>query len=1029
MKYEEFLSDLLRHTKRRVKLMELGAGVVTFFAALVALVTAAVVLDHTVTLPRLARWAVLVALDGAVVVALVLAAGFLLRRLSDLYAARLIERNYPQFRNTLISYLEARNLPDVPAGIKAFIEEQATEKAVNVNPDVVVSPRRLVVGAYALLAAILVFFFYALLSPKSVTVALRRIWEPAAHIAPATATRIVEVEPGSTAALIGSDLPVRVDLRGVLPERVVLRWSREQELWEGLQLEPTNGGRRWQTTLADLEYDLYYYIEAGDARSRVFRLLVVPTPLVTAIQTHYRFPAYSGLAERVTYRGDVETLEGTVITVRAHTNTTLARARLLLNDRPLPAAVLRPQPGQEPGDTVEASFTVSRTGYYSIRLEDPYGFTNPDPPRYEVLSRYDQPPTIRILEPQRDVRIPLAEPLRIRFEAADDLGLASLEFHYKVPGESQVRALPLPLPARTRELTSEVTVRLDRLGIQPGQSLATYLQATDTFPQTPHVARSDTLVVLVPLPEELTEAYAQAPPTAPSESASPQEGPQPQEQPPTEAVPGEPGPQPAEGDRQDEPSEPTLEQLIARDWPVIQTIRRHLEGESRDQAPAEQVPPGPQGPPADEAQAGPSREPAQAQAPSGEAGQPRGQAVGEVPAGAAPREDRATAAAAAPGEPGSGEGQSAAEPGSREGQAGAELGSGGEEPGAGHGERAAAAGTGPGERAEGEADGGEADGGEPSTSSAAAAGGSQQASASEGQAPAEQAAAGQRGSGSEPGEGSAQVGSEAGEAGGQGQSAGESAQAGEGAEGRGEGSQSASGQAGEGAEGRGEGSQSAPGSAEQGAAGQAGPAGSSQAQGSGARSDAAGARSGDAEGTPMSPAPGVRPGGGEGGPGGGGGGGTTGQEAPELQVPSEWASPPASEPDLRVVGPVIDELFDRLLRNDISPELLQDLNWDIQDLAVWVVTYKAKLDQLPQERPDAGVLLGGPLPGGAEPEERVIEMATPTRPVTSTLGDAAAEISPDELRELFQGAKGTVSPEYRQLMEDYYKALSEAAGQ
>ena len=55
MKYEDFLNDLLRQTKRRVKLMELGAGAVIFLASLLSLLTLAVILDHALALtPR--RW-------------------------------------------------------------------------------------------------------------------------------------------------------------------------------------------------------------------------------------------------------------------------------------------------------------------------------------------------------------------------------------------------------------------------------------------------------------------------------------------------------------------------------------------------------------------------------------------------------------------------------------------------------------------------------------------------------------------------------------------------------------------------------------------------------------------------------------------------------------------------------------------------------------------------------------------------------------------------------------------------------------
>ena len=937
MKYEEFLSDLLRQTKRRLKLMELGAGLVIFLAALVTFLTFAVIVDHTLALAKVARWAVLVTLDGTVVVVLLLAAVFVLRRLNDLYAARLIEKHYPDFRNTLISYLETRPLSDIPAGIKAFLEEQATERALDVQPDLVVSPRRLVVGAYALLLAILFFFFYALLTPKSVAVALHRIWEPGADIPPATATRIIDVEPGSAAALIGSDVPVRVDLRGVVPERVTLRWSREQELWDRLELTADKEGRRWETALADVEYDLFYYIEAGDARSPIYHLIVVPTPLVTRLETHYEFPAYSGLPERLTHRGDVDALDGTVITVRAHTNTILARAHLAVNNLDLPAAIHQPELSEEPGDTIEGSFTVRRTGSFQIHLEDPYGFTNPEPPRYEILCRYDQSPTVRILEPEHGARVPLGEPLHIRFEASDDLGLAGLEFRYKIPGQEEEKGEVLPLPANLKEVRSEVTVHLDRLGLEPGHSLACYLQATDTFPDKPHVGRSDTLVVLVPSLEEATELYARVEPAEPE--PPPSEPAELEEQRVIEAVPavaGEVDIQPADEDQ--EPLEPTLEELVARDFVIIDTIRRHLEEEAQAQALAErpEQQPEPTQPVVVAQAAGPveGQDRAQTTGP----GEPAGQAVGQEPVSGAAQ--RAAADASLPAQ---------------------DRGPAGDEPGAGHGETPAAEGAGPGEPAGGEPRAGEG-GDEPQPGVA-------EPSAPGGEAAAREAEARE----GQPGEGLTE-------------------------------------------------------------AGQAGPATSSQAQGSGAQSaggggqgESASPRVGDDRGETLTPGP-LEPGEGDGtSPGGGGGGGRSGEEAPELQARPDLEQPTVHPEDLEVVGQIIEELFHRLLRNQIDPELLEDLNWDVQDLAAWVVTYKAKLDQLPKEKTDAGVALGEALSGLPPPEERVIEMGSPVKPVTPTVGDEVIDFSPDEIRELLQATKGTLSPEYRQLLEDYYKALSDAS--
>jgi hypothetical protein len=49
--------------------------------------------------------------------------------------------------------------------------------------------------------------------------------------------------------------------------------------------------------------------------------------------------------------------------------------------------------------------------------------------------------------------------------------------------------------------------------------------------------------------------------------------------------------------------------------------------------------------------------------------------------------------------------------------------------------------------------------------------------------------------------------------------------------------------------------------------------------------------------------------------------------------------------------------------------------------------------------------------------------------VKPIVGEGTPSISPDEIAHLLQGAKGTVSPEYRTLLEDYYKALADTARQ
>jgi len=945
MKRDDLLEDLLRRTRRQLKLMELATGAVVFVTALLAFLTVAVILDHTVALPTVGRWAALATLSGAVAVVMVLAATFLIRRLSDVYIARLIEEHYPTFRNTLISSIETRGIAEIPQGIKEFIQDQASEKAVSVDPDVVISHRQLVLGAYALLFAILFFFTYTVLSPKSIVVSIRRILEPGADIPPPTATVISSVEPGSKAVLVGNSVPVKVDVRGVLPRRASLHWSYQQELWETVELRTENDGRTWETLFPDLQEDLYYRIFAGDAVSPVYHLHVVPTPLVNQLETIYQPPAYSRLPAKVEKRGDVDALAGTVITVRAHTNTTLAKAHLMVNDGRVPAVVHHPQAGEEPGDTIEASFQVTRPGsYYSIHLEDPYGFTNPDPPRYEILCRWDQPPAVHIIEPVGTTRQPLEDPLEVHFEAKDDLGLARLELHYRLSGDAEDRVEELPLPANLREIDTTLTIHLDAMGLEPGQIFAGRLEATDTFPDKPHLGRSANLVVLASTAEEIAQIQARLEAEQEEEKTPPPPAP-----PPVAAAPEEAG-QEVQGEielAEARFGELTIEQMIRRDRDIINTIQRFLRQEV--------LPRGPELP--------------------GEVG---ARPEGEPGVGAALlRDDDATRAAVVARDDG--------EPGD---VAVLGPGDGGEESTA----VAEAPGVGPTARIEGT--GGRQAEGEAGNGSGEQAGNHTEGEGDNG--PGEQAG-GQQGQGQEQG-------AERGQ--GRDQGRGE----GDGDGGRGEGRQNAD--AGQEPQGQGEASD-----------------GQAAAEGQSGRGAGGQGRSAHQDGTPSMPGeltPGIGDSPGE---GGGGGGGVLDHQAPDLKTGSQDTPDDQIGPrDIDVVGNIVEDLYSRLVRNDIDPDMLTELDWSVQELATWVVTYKGKLDALAGDQVDEGFLLTDEAPEQMQVlRERVIEMGSAGPPLKPVVAEGTTALSPDEVKELLERARGTVSPEYRQLLEDYYRGLAETA--
>src|SRR5205807_2307690 len=77
----------------------------------------------------------------------------------------------------------------------------------------------------------------------------------------------------------------------------------------------------WQTTLRNVQQDVLYYLTGGDAESVQYHLDVLAAPMVTAVTLDYDFPPYTGTPKRTQVEGgNVEAIEGTIVTVHAQTN-------------------------------------------------------------------------------------------------------------------------------------------------------------------------------------------------------------------------------------------------------------------------------------------------------------------------------------------------------------------------------------------------------------------------------------------------------------------------------------------------------------------------------------------------------------------------------------------------------------------------------------------------------------------------------------------------------------------------------------
>ncbi len=322
--YEQYIDHQLGRTRARIKMTDILTAGLILVAAAVGVLLLEVVLDHVVGLPLWFRQVVLVfGLAGGGAFATMRIALPLLRRVNGFYAARTIEEADPEFKNSLINYLDLKRRRDeLPKAAMAAIEASAVDHLTKVEVDTVVNQRRLIHVAYGLSGIVVLFCIYAAMTPKSILDSARRAL--LADVVRPTNTRLLHIKPGNDSTLnrvvAGTHVPFTVDVQGTRPKRVVLHFSVDGgKFFAVTDFKPGKFDYApWEVVLPNVQQSLDYYLTGGDAESLRYHLEVLPAPMVTAVALDYDFPAYTGIPRRANVEGgNVEAIEGTLVTVHA----------------------------------------------------------------------------------------------------------------------------------------------------------------------------------------------------------------------------------------------------------------------------------------------------------------------------------------------------------------------------------------------------------------------------------------------------------------------------------------------------------------------------------------------------------------------------------------------------------------------------------------------------------------------------------------------------------------------------------------
>jgi len=478
VKAEELIRRNILRGARHLRFLALSEGALGLALFVGWYLFLEIVLDHIISLSAVARVGLLILLAASTAVIVIGAVALpIIRTVNRLYIAQRVEFAFPDFKNSLVTYVQLEQ-DGGDEGVMRLVAHHAARHFEGVNVAAVLDSTRFVRLGYSFVALVLLVFVYSIVVPKSMFTSFLRSIYPWEAIAAPTRTHIRDVSPGDARIPQGADLAISAVVSGA--KDATIKWSRDKELWQAIPMTTEAG--RWQGLLSHVDADMYYYVAAGDATSPVYGVATLLPPVVESVGIDLAYPSYTALSPRHVDDGNIQAPVDTTVSIAIRSNKTLQSVSLAL-------------PGDGTADLqvndkiATGKFKVTQSGRYSVLLTDSDGLKPNRPVQYDIVASPDLAPRVSIDGPKGGAEVGLDDEVPFQMDAADDYGLTKLVFHFETnAGNADVKNFRLP--EGKREFSQMVALVPRLLGAIPGDMVTYYLEAQDNHDGKPNSAQT-----------------------------------------------------------------------------------------------------------------------------------------------------------------------------------------------------------------------------------------------------------------------------------------------------------------------------------------------------------------------------------------------------------------------------------------------------------------------------------------------------------------------------------------------------------
>lgn len=358
--------------------------------------------------------------------------------------ARRIEDQFPELQNALINVLQLLNDSRQcnPAFCLAAVNYAASQASRVRFEEAATRQSRWARFCFAmqtsrdflewtgiLVSLILISVLCSLMLPNWGSAATR-LMQPWRFVPVVGKVQILEVVPGNTEVLVGSNVTVSAKVR--TPEKkaydAFLYVMEEGKTEERFPMAVDKDLENYSFSLPSVLKPVKYRVEVGDSQSAIYRLGISEIPSIAEVEVTLDYPAYLGKPRDTFHQrvADVRAPQYSEATLKIIPSAPISGGEISLDGQPLIGTT------EDGGRAFVVKFPLLRDGEFTVRLKNTAGLTDRAPRVNRISVIPDRPPVVEIVKPTSQSSAAIGDKVPIKIRASDDYGLGRIRLEMKV---------------------------------------------------------------------------------------------------------------------------------------------------------------------------------------------------------------------------------------------------------------------------------------------------------------------------------------------------------------------------------------------------------------------------------------------------------------------------------------------------------------------------------------------------------------------------------------------------------------------